>query len=160
MNETRKWLDITAIVVAGLGVAVSIVALLVALPVSTDSIRELIDREAVSVVDGDLDSAVLLYAEDAVIRDARSDPPEVWVGISEIRQRYRSLPRFLELAHVDKTVTVDAAGDFARVTASTVGAIVNTDGSSSRIHSVDGEVWSLRKIGGRWQVVSFSYNLY
>lgn len=119
-------------------------------------IRQAIAAEAAAAKEGDVDKAVSLYAPGAVVRDAGAGA--TWSGLPEIRRRYSDLPKFNKLDHVDVTVTFDEHGEFARAVASTAGVIVNEDGSTSPVSSVDAERWSFEKIEGRWKVVSFTYD--
>jgi len=138
-------------------------------PPSTDPMRELIAMEATAALQGDVDKAVDLYAPNAVVRDGRGEigkalgivPSHVqstWSGLDEIRDRYTHLERFNELQHVDVTVTFEQGGQVARAVGSTSGEMVNADGTTTPISSIDGEMWTFQKIDGAWKIISFTYN--
>lgn len=160
---------IATVVMGVLGVISFILQLTEAGPPDSREIRELITAEAVAAFEHDIDKAVELFAPDAVVRDGQAEigkalgivPTDVqstWVGLGEIRDRYRHLPEFRKLDHVDVTVIFEEDGQAARAIASTSGEIVNEDGTTDTISSIDGEMWRFQKIDGNWKIASFTFN--
>jgi hypothetical protein len=127
------------------------------LPPSPEPILQIMQREASAVVlpHPDVDLAVGLYDEDAVIKSV--NPLVIWKGKVEIRKRYEQLPKFVSLAHTAPTVTFSHDGKHARVQAGTTGVIKELSGASRLISSVKGEQWTFRKTGGVWKIVDFTY---
>jgi len=118
-------------------------------------IRGLLADEATAARERDIDRALRLYSEDAVVRDARGPS---WSGHTEIRGRYSELPLFKKIDHVDVSVEVSIGGQFASARASTTGLIMNEDGTETPISSIMGEIWVFHKIEGTWKILSFTYN--
>jgi hypothetical protein len=129
------------------------------MPVSPAEILGIIEAEARASKNHDPDAALLLFDSAAVIRDAGAKPPQAWAGIKEIRERYAALPVFAKLDHIDLTVSLDSAKEFARVKGSTSGEYIDANGKRIAISSVNGEEWALRKGKDGWRIISFSYNL-
>lgn len=133
-------------------------------------IRRLIDDEAAAALDHDVERAVGLYTPDAVVRDGLAeigkalkvipaDTQSTWYGIEEIRERYTHLERFIELKHVNVTVAFEPGGQTAWAVGSTSGEMVNADGTTTAISSINGEMWTFEKTDGAWKILSFTYNV-
>jgi hypothetical protein len=129
-------------------------------PVSSVDILDTIRAEAKYSKNHDPEAALDLFEPDAVVRDAGARPPQIWSGTTAIKERYEELPTFLELDHIDLTLSLDAAKEFARVRGSTIGEYLDTSGKRIVISSVNGEEWALRKEKGSWKIVSFSYDVF
>lgn len=124
-------------------------------------IREVIEQEANLVLVGRIDEALLLFDENAFVKDAAGGNNEwetVWMGQKEIRERYVQLPRFTYLRHDAVDITLSSDRKYARAIADTMGEYI-VDGKKVKISSNQGEKWTLEKIGGEWKITSFTYNL-
>ena len=124
-------------------------------------VREIVNQEATLVLQGKIEEAVSLYAEDAYIRDAGGGDTGLeiwWKGQQEIADRYSKLPQFKYLKHDAIEITISSDKQYARVVADTIGECV-IDGKNVRISSNRGERWTLEKVDGRWKITSFTYNL-
>lgn len=124
-------------------------------------IREVIEQEASLVLAGRIDEALLLFNENAFIKDAVGGSKEwetVWMGQKGIRERYAQLPRFTYLRHDAIDITLSSDGKYARATADTMGEYI-VGGKKVKISSNRGEKWTLEKIAGEWKITSFTYNL-
>jgi hypothetical protein len=120
-------------------------------------VLRVLEHEAATVREHNVDEAVRLYHAQATIRSISEN--QSWSGTEQIKRRYTELHRFQELAHVFPTVTIDPGGTFARVQAGTIGVIRRPRGDEIRISSVEGERWTLRKIDGAWVIMDFTYGL-
>jgi len=124
-------------------------------------IRRIIDQEASLVLAGKIEEVVSLFDENAYVRDAAGGDTGqeiVWKGREEIANRYRNLPQFNDLKHDAIEITISSDKEYARAVADTIGEYV-IDGKNVRISSNRGEKWVLEKVGGKWMVTSFTYNL-
>ncbi len=125
------------------------------------NIRGIIDREANLVLDGKIDELVLLFDEEAFVRDAAGGSTEqeiIWDGKNRIAERYRNLPEFIYLKHDAIEIAVSSDRTYARVIADTIG-IYKVNGTEVKISSNQGEKWTFEKINGKWKITSFTYNL-
>ena len=160
--------------IAFLALVVSILSLLLSLLNSAEmwaspDIRALITEEARASVEGDTDKAASLYCPDALVRnwgsyEPNAHPPlESWQGIDAIRNRYKKIPRFTRLVHVDVNVLE------IRFLAGTARAVSSTDGTMATgiaVASVNGDIWEFRKVNripflpwtGEWKIASFTYD--
>ena len=121
-----------------------------------EAILQLLTAEGEALVAADIDRLMGLWAEDAVVRDARHTPDDpsddwVWEGRDAIRQRYVNLvlpgnPQ--EAGAVDVNLTIE--GD--RATA------ISTTRIGSEV-SPGGDRWTFRRINGTWKIESLTYNL-
>ena len=124
-------------------------------------IREVIEREAVLVLDGRIDEVVLLFDEKAFVRDAaggNEDLEVIWNGKNMIAERYRNLPEFIYLKHEAIEITVSLDKTYARAIADTI-RVYRLNGTQAEITSNQGEKWTFRKINGGWKITGFTYNL-
>lgn len=121
-----------------------------------EAIRSLLLAESKSMVAQDIESLAGLWAEDAVVRDAKHTPENeeddaVWRGIDAILDRYVVLvfpgnPQFAE----PQVVSLQIQGDEATVVSTThIGAEV----------APQGDRWTFVKRDGRWWIASLTYNL-
>ncbi len=120
------------------------------------AIRWLLEAESRGVVNKDMDLLAAIWAEDAVVTDAKHTPDDPaddarWQGIDAVLDRYVTLvfpgnPTMA--APADMQITVD--GDTA------------TALSTTRINdelSPGGDSWTFVKRDGRWFIQSLMYNL-
>ena len=121
-----------------------------------DAIRWLLGAESRGVVNKDMDLLAAIWAEDAVVTDAKHTPDDPaddarWQGIDAVLDRYVTLvfpgnPTMA--APADMQIIID--GDTAEAT------------STTRINdelSPGGDRWTFVKRGGRWFIQSLTYNL-
>jgi hypothetical protein len=123
--------------------------------------REIVNQEAILVLQGKIEEVVSLYAEDAYIRDAAGGDTGLeiwWKGQQEIADRYRNLPQFTYLRHDAIEISISSDKEYARAVADTIGECV-IGGKNVRISSNRGEKWVLEKFDGNWKITSFTYNL-
>ena len=121
-----------------------------------EAIRQLILLEGQGVVAQDIAGLMGLWAEDAVVADAKHTPDDTtddarWQGRDAIRERYVVLvfPGNPSAAGAtDLAITVE--GDTATATSTTViGGEV----------SPGGDCWTFAKRDGRWWITGLTYNL-
>jgi ketosteroid isomerase-like protein len=121
-----------------------------------EAVRRLVEAEGAGVVRQDATALMDLWAEDAIITDAKHTPEaaaddSTWRGRDAIRARYVTLvfPGNPQAAGaVDISVTV--AGDRATATSTTrIGSEV----------APGGDRWTFVKREGRWWIDSLTYNL-
>ena len=146
---------IVAAVVSGL------ITILIPIIGPEKDIREVIEQEASLVRAGRIDEVLLLFDENAFIKDAAGGSKEwetVWMGQKEIRERYVQWPRFTYLRHDAIDITLSSDGKYARAIADTMGEYI-VGGKKVKISSNRGEKWTLEKIAGEWKITSFTYNL-
>lgn len=121
-----------------------------------EAVRQLIAAEGAAVVRQDVPALMDLWAEDAVITDAKHTPADAsddatWQGRAAIRSRYVVLvfPGNPQSAGA-KDVQVQVAGEQATATSTTaIGSEV----------SQAGDRWTFVKRDGRWWIESLTYNL-
>ena len=124
-------------------------------------IREIIEKEANLTLEGKIDEVVLLYHEEAFVRDAaggNTDQEIFWNGINRVAERYRDLPEFTYLKHDAIEIAVSSDRTYARAIADTIGTY-KVNGTEVKISSNQGEKWTFEKINGNWKITSFTYNL-
>lgn len=127
----------------------------------------LMDQEAMAAKNQDLASVDRIYAPNAVVTDHACQPGEqfqTWNGRGEIETRYRDLPQFLSLAHINKQVTLipnDSSAAKATATASTQGkfVMIASDGTQKQISLGGNEQWEFSKIGDQWFITKFTFSL-
>jgi len=121
-----------------------------------EAIRQLIALEGQGVVSQDIDGLMGLWAQDAVITDAKHTPDDSsddahWRGRDAIRERYVVLVfpgNPTSAGATDVKITVD--GDQAVAVSTTViGGEV----------SPGGDRWTFAKRAGRWWITGLTYNL-
>ncbi|OIO95821.1 MAG: hypothetical protein AUK03_04880 [Anaerolineae bacterium CG2_30_64_16] len=121
-----------------------------------EAIRQLILLEGQGVVAQDITGLMGLWAEDAVVTDAKHTPDDTtddarWQGRDAIRERYVVLvfPGNPSAAGAtDLAITIE--GNAATATSTTViGGEV----------SPGGDRWTLAKRDGRWWITGLTYNL-
>lgn len=125
-------------------------------PTDEEAIRQLVLSEGQGVVSQDIDGLMNLWAEDALITDAKhtpdkSDDDAVWRGRDAIRERYVVLV-FPGNPGVDtpRDLKIVISGDTATATSTTmIGSEV----------SPGGDRWSFVKRDGRWWITGLTYNL-
>ncbi len=130
----------------------------ITLPNASDeeAIMALLRAESQGVVAKDMDLLASLWAEDAVVVDAKHTPDDPsddtrWEGIDAVLDRYVTLvfpgnPAFAEPADVQITIEGDRA----------------EAASTTRIgeeRSPGGDRWTFVKRHGRWWIQSLTYNL-
>jgi ketosteroid isomerase-like protein len=121
-----------------------------------EAIRELIRLEGAGIVSQDLDGLMGLWAEDAVITDAKHTPDDAsddarWKGRDAIRDRYVVLvfPGAPSTAGATE-VALTIAGDTATASATTaIGDEV----------APMGDLWTFARRDGRWWITGLTYNL-
>lgn len=121
-----------------------------------EAIRQLIEQEAAALVSQDLAGLMALWAEDAVIVDAKHTPDDEgddarWRGRDAIRERYvvLVLPGN-PLAAGARDIRITVEGDTATATSTTaIGDEV----------AVGGDRWTFVRRGGRWSISGLTYNL-
>ncbi len=120
------------------------------------AIRWLLGAESRGVVNKDMDLLAAIWAEDAVVIDAKHTPDDPaddarWQGVDAVLDRYVTLVfpgNPTVAAPVDVQIVVD--GDRAEAT------------STTRINdelSPGGDKWTFVKRDGRWFIQSLTYNL-
>ncbi len=121
-----------------------------------EAIVGLLRAEGEAVVAQDMDRLAELWAEDAIVRDAKHTPEDtsddaLWRGIDAIMDRYVVLvfpgnPQLVE----PEIVSIDIEGDKATVVSTTrIGEEV----------SPGGDTWTFVRRDGRWWIASLTYNL-
>lgn len=143
---------------------------------ASGEIRQLIAKEARAALEGDAEGAASLYCGDAVVRNWGSYAPhgphplESWQGLSAIRERYKTIPRFTRLLHTDvNVVEVNLFAGTARAVSSTDGMIATgatRESSPIAVASVNGDIWEFRRVNsspflpwtGEWKIASFTYD--
>jgi len=106
-----------------------------------------------------------IYARNAVVTDAGCQSPGTshsWTGLARIEARYRVLPRFSSIQHVNARVLWepdDSRAVRADVTAETVGVIAPLNSSQKPQFIVGDELWTFALANGKWDITSFTYNL-
>jgi hypothetical protein len=118
-------------------------------------IREIIEQEANLVFEGRIDEVVLLFDENASVRDELNQT--FWYGKDAIAERYRNLPHFTFLKHVAIEITVSTDKTYARAFSETVGSF-EVNGTNVDI-TTRGEKWTFKKIGGEWKIIGFTCNI-
>lgn len=121
-----------------------------------DAVRQLITAEGATVVGQDIVGLMALWADDAVVTDAKHTPDDAtddatWQGRDAIRSRYVVLvfPGNPQTAGA-RDVQVQVSGDKATATSTTaIGSEV----------SQAGDRWTFVKRDGRWWIASLTYNL-
>ncbi len=121
-----------------------------------EAIRQMIAGEGAAVVRQDIAALMDLWAEDAVVTDAKHTPDNpsddaTWRGKDAIRSRYVVLvfPGNPQSAGA-RDVQVQVSGDRASATSTTaIGNEVSTGGDR----------WSFVRRDGRWWIESLTYNL-
>ncbi len=121
-----------------------------------DAIRQLVAAEGAAVVGQDIGALMELWADDAVVTDAKHTPNDTsddatWQGRDAIRSRYVVLvfPGNPQSAG-GQDLQVQVTGDKATVTSTTaIGSEV----------SQAGDRWTFVKRDGRWWIGSLTYNL-
>jgi ketosteroid isomerase-like protein len=121
-----------------------------------EAIMQLLNAESEGVVSQDIDRLMEIWAEDAVVTDARHTPDDssddrVWPGIAAIRERYineifPSAPG--AVTHPDVELTIE--GDSAVATSTTT---IGVD------HAPGGDRWTFAKRDGWWLITSLTFNL-
>ena len=120
------------------------------------AIRWLLEAESRGVVNKDMDLLAAIWAEDAVVTDAKHTPDDPtddarWQGIDAVLDRYVTLvfPGNPTLAApADVQITID--GDTA--------AVISTTRINDEL-SPGGDRWTFVKRDGRWFIQSLTYNL-
>jgi hypothetical protein len=142
---------------------------------ASSNIRDLIAKEARATLEGNAERAASLYCTDALVRNwggyAPNDrhPLESWHGTQAILNRYKNLPPFTRLVHVDvNIVDICLFSGTARATSSTDGIIAGGKLGEAPIAvaSVNGDIWEFRKVDqipflpwtGKWKIASFTYD--
>jgi len=121
-----------------------------------DAVRQLVQAESEGVVRQDMVLLAELWAEDAIVTDAKhtpdvSDDDAVWNGIDAVLDRYVVLvfpgnPLTAEPADIE--IIID--GDHATALSTThIGDEV----------SPGGDVWTFTRCGERWCIQTLTYNL-
>ncbi len=121
-----------------------------------EAILVLLRAESRGVVARDMELLASLWAEDAVVVDAKHTPDDPsddtrWEGIDAVLDRYVTLvfpgnPTYAEPADVQITVEGDRAE-----------AVSTTQIGAER--SPSGDRWTFVKRNGRWWIQSLTYNL-
>jgi ketosteroid isomerase-like protein len=121
-----------------------------------EAIRQLIVLEGAGVVSQDLAGLMGLWADDAVIADARHTPDDVsddarWRGRDAIRDRYVVLvfpgaPSSAGAAAIDLAIEGDAA------------TATSTTSIGDEVAPL-GDRWTFVRRDGRWWISSLTYNL-
>ena len=121
-----------------------------------DAVRELIAAEGAAVVSQDIVGLMDLWAEDAVVTDAKHTPEDAsddatWRGRDAIRSRYVVLvfPGNPQAAGA-RDVQIEVKSDEATATSTTV---IGSEVSQG------GDRWRFVKRDGRWWIHSLTYNL-
>jgi len=176
IRKRTAWLSKTAVHAAGLplvlvilGAAIPIAYSLIhhslTAPPGIGTVTRLMNEESRAAKAHDVNVASRIYARGAVVTDAGCQTPGAshsWVGRAEIKARYRALPTFLSLHHVNARVFWDPdnrQATTADVTADTIGVLGPSAGSQARQPIAGHELWTFALFDGRWLVTSFTYNL-
>ncbi len=121
-----------------------------------EAVRQLIAAEGAAVVSQDIASLMDLWADDAVVTDAKHTPDDVsddatWRGKDAIRSRYVVLvfPGNPQAAGA-RDVRVQVSDGQARATSTTV---IGSEVSQA------GDRWTFVRRAGRWWIASLTYNL-
>ena len=118
-------------------------------------IREKIEQEANLVFEGRIDEVILLFDENAFVRDELGQT--FWYGRDAIAERYRNLPHFTFLKHVAIEITVSTDKTYARAFSETVGSF-EVNGTKVDI-TTRGERWTFKKIDDKWKIIGFTCNI-
>jgi len=121
-----------------------------------EAILALLQAESRGVVNKDMDLLAAIWAEDAVVTDAKHTPDDPaddarWEGVDAVLDRYVTLvfpgnPAYAEPADVQITVEGDRAV-----------AVSTTQIGEER--SPGGDRWTFVKRNGVWRIHSLTYNL-
>lgn len=87
---------------------------------------------------------------------------QTWRGLGQIRARYHALARFTWLRHFDAEVEWmpdNSRATRAIVRAQTAGVIAPSAGSPKAQYIHGDEVWAFARLGGKWLITSFTYNV-
>jgi hypothetical protein len=119
-----------------------------------DAIRQLVLLEGQGVVSQDIDGLMGLWANDAVIADAKHTPDDPaddarWQGSDAIRERYIVLVGAPAQAGA-QDIAVTIAGETAMATSTSV--------IGSEVAPL-GDQWRFQKRAGRWWISALTYNL-
>jgi hypothetical protein len=133
-------------------------------PPGIGTVPFLMNEEATASGAHDVTAVSRICAPDVVMSDAGCQIPgasQAWKGVTEIYARYRAMPSFLEIQHLDAQVSWDpddsrAAAD---LTAETVGVLEPWTSRGKSRSIVGHELWTFALINGRWLVTSLTYNL-
>ena len=158
-HDVRGFLSLSGFLISCLSLFVAYRSYINGLPVSSTEIREVIDKEAMVATTHDLNLAREIFVPNATIRDVSSNPSTSWSGIENIIDRYKHLGNFSKLKHIQLTIDFDMSKEFARVKGSTDGSILNSSGIETDISNVNGEEWTLEKVGGHWKILHFTFGI-
>ena len=120
-----------------------------------NEIREIINQEAIYVLEGKFDEAIALFDEDATVKDAAGVKP--WFSKEEIMNRYKGLPEFDKLKH--DAIEVEFTNKNHALAVGDTNGRYTENGRTVTISSNNGEEWAFEKINGEWKITSFTYNL-
>jgi len=120
------------------------------------AILHLLEEESLGVQKQDIDLLSTLWAEDAVVIDAKHTPMDTsddtrWEGIDAVLNRYVTLVfpgNPFQAGHPDVKITV--LGDEATATSST---------QIGGEYAPAGDRWHFIRVNGRWYIQSLTYNL-
>jgi cellulose synthase/poly-beta-1,6-N-acetylglucosamine synthase-like glycosyltransferase len=126
-------------------------------------VKAIIYMESSAALRGDVESAVLLWDRDGIIRDANYTPDDpsddrTWVGLDAIRERYRiefQQRRYLKLAHTDASIVIE--GDRATVVNDLKAELLTLQGIQ-RVFLSRGDRWSFQKEPDGWKIVELVVN--
>lgn len=131
--------------------------MLTPIPASAEeAVRQLVQAESVGVVEQDMALLAEIWAEDAVVTDAKHTPDvieddAVWNGIDAILDRYVVLvfpgnPQSIGPSDIE--ITVDGEHATARSTTKIDDEV-----------SPGGDLWTFTRCGERWCIKTLTYNL-
>ncbi len=171
-SKTRHAIIIGAIIGAAatilgtiVGFAIPSVTTAMTGPPSENTVIALMDQEVDAGRSRSLGIVDRIYDSDATVTDAACRTPgasQSWHGRGEVETRYKGVPAFVSLYHVDVHVTWEPANrdaSRAEATADTIGVFAPTSTSPMGQAVYGHELWVLIKSGDQWVIQSFIYNL-
>jgi hypothetical protein len=134
-------------------------------PPGLSTLTSLMNEEAAAARAHDMAAVSSLYAPAPFVKDAAcrtSGSSHTWTGLDQIRARYQALPKFSALRHVGGQVQWrpdNSQATYATMRAQTVGIIPRSASSPKAQYIHGNEVWTFARVGGRWVITSFTYNV-
>lgn len=177
LPAVRGWKRWDVAIIVALALASETVGVLVILPVSghrylrhepppAGAITALMAQEAEAGVTRDISLVDRIYAGDATVTDAKCQSPgaeRIWANLNQIETRYRKLPKFLLIQHVDPVIRFtpdNSRATEASATAETVAETNPRNPAHRPVFTFADERWTFERRGeGTWVITSFTFDI-